>query len=70
LHNVRHDNLIHLSSSLNSEEVNIIPGSLPLLVEEIIKSNIISTSRPLQIVLAREDNHIRLPVASGLLRHS
>lgn len=60
LHNIRHDNLINLSSNLNSDEVNIIPGSLPLLVEEIIKSNIISTSRPLKIVLAREDNYLTL----------
>jgi len=60
LHNIRHDNLIELSSELSSNELNIIPGSLPLLVEEIIKSNIISSSRPLEIVLGREDNYLTL----------
>lgn len=60
LHNIRHDNLIKLNSKIASSEINIIPGSLPLLVEEIIKSNIISNSRPLEIVLAMEDNYLTL----------
>ena len=60
LHNIRHSNLIKLTSKISPDDINIIPGSLPLLVEEIIKSNIISTSRPLDIVLAREDNYLTL----------
>ena len=60
LHNVRHNNLIELTSNISSEDIEIIPGSLPLLVAEIIKGNIISSSRPLNIVLAREDNYITL----------
>lgn len=60
LYNIRHNNLINLTSTLSADNINIIPGSLPLLVEEIIKSNIISTSRPLAIVLAMEDNYLTL----------
>lgn len=60
LHNIRHNNLIKLTANITPDEINIIPGSLPLLVEEIIKSNIISSSRPLNIVLAMEDNYLTL----------
>ena len=60
LHNIRHDDLITLTSKISSADINIIPGSLPLLVEEIIKSNIISSGRPLAIVLAMEDNYLTL----------
>jgi hypothetical protein len=60
LHNIRHSNLIKLTSDISTADINIIPGSLPLLVEEIIKSNIISSSRPLDIVLAMEDNYLTL----------
>lgn len=60
LHNIRHNNLINLTSNISTADINIIPGSLPLLVEEIIKSNIISSSRPLDIVLAMEDNYLTL----------
>jgi hypothetical protein len=60
LHNIRHNNLINLKSTITTADINIIPGSLPLLVEEIIKSNIISSARPLDIVLAMEDNYLTL----------
>ncbi len=60
LHNIRHNNLIKLTTDIAVNEINIIPGSLPLLVEEIIKGNIISSNRPLNIVLAMEDNYLTL----------
>jgi Histidine kinase len=60
LHNVRHNNLISLTSKISSAEINILPSSLPLLVEEIIKSNIISAGRPLEIVLTLEDDYLTL----------
>jgi histidine kinase len=60
LHNVRQNNLISLTSKISSAEINILPSSLPILVEEIIKSNIISAGRPLEIILMLEDNYLTL----------
>jgi Histidine kinase len=60
LHNVRQNNLISLTSKISSAEINILPSSLPILVEEIIKSNIISAGRPLEILLTLEDNYLTL----------
>jgi len=60
LHNVRNNGLIKFVSNVNGESINTIPGSIPLLVEEIIKGNIISEVRPMDIVLAMEDNYITL----------
>ena len=60
LHNVRHSNLIKLTPEITDDQLNIIPGSIPLIVEEIIKSNIISSSRPLEIILAMEGDYLTL----------
>jgi Histidine kinase len=60
LHNVKHDNLIELTANISGFPGNIIPGSIPMLIEEIIKHNIISAVRPLKIVLAMEDNYLTL----------
>ena len=60
LHNVKNNNLIQLTSDLSDIDLDVIPGSIPLLVEEIIKGNIISENRPLNIVLAMEDNYLTL----------
>ena len=60
LHNVRNNGLIKFTSNVNGQEINTIPGTLPLLIEEIIKGNIISEIRPMEIVLAIEDNYITL----------
>lgn len=60
LHNVRYDDLIQLTSNHSLESLKIIPGSLPLLIEEIIKSSLIYKGRPLQIVLDKEDNYLTL----------
>ena len=60
LHNVKHNGLITLVNTVSTESDHIIPGSIPLLVDEIIKSNIISEARPLKIVLGKEDNYLTL----------
>ncbi|MCF6359494.1 MAG: histidine kinase [Cyclobacteriaceae bacterium] len=60
LHNVRHNGLINFVSNASSTEGQIIPGSIPLLVDEIIKSTLISTTKPLEIVLSKEDNYLTL----------
>jgi LytS/YehU family sensor histidine kinase len=60
LHNVKNNNLIQLTSDLSDLDLDVIPGSIPLLIEEIIKGNIISENRPLNIVLAMEDNYLTL----------
>jgi len=60
LHNVKHGNLINLKIIAQLDSQSIIPGSIPLLVEEIIKSNIISDARPLEITLTQEDDYITL----------
>lgn len=60
IHNVKHQNHISLETGLKEEELFIVPGSIPLLVEEIIKSNLITEKRPLHIVLAMEDNYLTL----------
>jgi len=60
LHNVKYGGLIKLRINAQLDSESIIPGSLPLLVEEIIKSNIISDVRPLDITLAQEGDYITL----------
>lgn len=60
LHNVKHRGLIKLVNTTKGEMGNIIPGSIPLLIDEIVKSSIISKARPLEIVLGREDNYLTL----------
>jgi histidine kinase len=60
LHNVKHRGLIKLVNMVQGEEGNIIPGSIPLLIDEIVKINIISKARPLEIVLGKEDNYLTL----------
>lgn len=60
LHNVKHGGLIKLENTIKGEMGNIIPGSIPLLIDEIIKSSIISKARPLEIILAKEDNYLTL----------
>ena len=60
LHNVSHNNLISLESVITDEKLYVVPGSLPILVEEIIKSNLITEKRPLNIILAMEDNYLTL----------
>lgn len=61
LYNAGNDSFIALEDRTETKEViNLIPGSLPLLVNEIIKSNIVSLSRPLRIILDREDNYLTL----------
>lgn len=60
LHNVKHKGLIKFTNTVRGTEGNIIPGSIPLLIDEIIKNNIISEPRPLEIILAKEDNYLTL----------
>ncbi len=60
LHNVRHSGLITLTSKTSSFDGRVIPGSIPLLVDEIIKSTLISSAKPLEIILGREDNYLTL----------
>lgn len=60
LHNVKYNGLIKLTSTTKGELGNIIPGSIPLLIDEIVKSSIISQARPLEIVLGKEDNYLTL----------
>jgi hypothetical protein len=60
LHNVKYENLIQIQKDSMVEDGLIIPGSLPLLIEEIIKNSLIYKERPLTIVLAREDNYFTL----------
>ena len=60
LHNVKHGGLIKLVDTTRGEMGNIIPGSIPLLIDEIVKSSIISQARPLEIVLGKEDNYLTL----------
>ena len=60
LHNVRNKGLIKFVSEIDGENINTLPGSIPFLIEEIIKGNIISEVRPMNIVLAMEDNYITL----------
>ena len=60
LHNVKHNDLISLSSSISVDSLFVVPGSLPILIEEIVKSNLITEKRPLNIVLAMEDNYLTL----------
>jgi len=60
LHNVRHNGLIKFVNKTSTVEGSIIPGSIPLLVDEIIKSTLISNAKPLEIILGREDNYLTL----------
>lgn len=60
LHNVKHNGLIKLVNTTKGEKGNIIPGSIPLLIDEIVKSSIISQARPLEIFLGKEDNYLTL----------
>lgn len=60
LHNVRYKDLIALESSIDCADLRLIPGSLPLIIEEIISNTLITNNRPLNIVLAREDNYLTL----------
>jgi two-component system LytT family sensor kinase len=60
LHNVKHNGLINLDSEIKKEQLLVVPGSLPILIDEIIKSNIITEMRPLNIVLGMEDNYLTL----------
>lgn len=60
LHNVKYGGRISLQADIALNGLCVIPGSLPILVEEIIKSNLITEKRPLNIVLAKEDNYLTL----------
>lgn len=60
LHNVKYENLIKIQKDTEEGDSLIIPGSLPLLIEEIIKNSLIFKERPLTLVLAREDNYFTL----------
>lgn len=60
LHNVKFNNLISIENKIEAKELYVAPGSIPILVEEIIKSNMITSKRPLHIVLGKEDNYLTL----------
>jgi LytS/YehU family sensor histidine kinase len=60
LHNARNGGLIKILPKISDEKITLIPGSLPLLIEEIIKGNIISDTRPLEIILNLEEDYITL----------
>jgi len=60
LHNVKHKNLITIESALSPEGQIVVPGSVPILVDEIIKNTMITATRPLQIVLGLEGDYLTL----------
>lgn len=60
LHNVKHGGLIKLTDNTTSIKNTIIPGSIPLLVDEIIKNTLVSENRPLEIIIAQENNYLTL----------
>ncbi len=60
LYNVKYKGLIQLEIKTTQTLDTVIPSSIPLLVDEIIKSTIISEVQPLVIVLGKEDNYLTL----------
>ena len=60
LHNVKYQGLIHLKIELDKWHAQVVPGAIPIILEEIIKSTLITKNRPLNIVLGTEDNYLTL----------
>ena len=49
-----------LPNQLNNEDAKVVPLSLQLLLENCIKHNVVSESKPLHITIAIEDNQLTI----------
>jgi sensor histidine kinase YesM len=52
--------ILNISPELGAEDVHLIPGSLPLVIETVVRNSIISRFEPFVISCYREDDYITL----------